>query len=125
MITTGLLLSGLTIGGFYFIFTKCPKKLQKFLVNRPLFTDAVAAIFTYVLFGTSTVIGLLAAGWSAVIVSLMLAARKNDGIMYWFDRAKEGWHKVLSWVESYGQKRESTPIYKMGEKEPVAESMVN
>lgn len=103
MLTTGLILSGLTVGGFYLIFSKCPKRLQKFLIDRPLFTDCVAAIFTYILFGTSTVIGLLAAGWSAVIVSLMFAARKNPGIMYWFGRIKEIWKKTLNWIANSGK----------------------
>lgn len=106
MITTGLLLAGLTTGGFYILYSKMPKRLQKFLVNRPLFTDVTAAIFTYVLFGTSTIIGLFAAAWAALIVSIMLAARKNKGIMLWFEKIKSGWKQLLTWIENWGQEGE-------------------
>ena len=111
MITTGLMLAGLTCGGFYILYRRMPKRLQRFLVNRPMFTDLTAAIFTYVLFGTTTIISLFAAAWSCLIVSIMLAARKNPGIMLWFNKIREGWKTLLSWIENWGKEKMTIANY--------------
>ena len=103
MITTSLLLGGLTVGGFYFLFHRMPARAQIFLTNRPLFTDAVAAVLTYTLF-QGTILGLFAAAWSALIVSLMLSGRKNKLIMSYLHTASEKWGELLQWVETFGEK---------------------
>jgi hypothetical protein len=104
MITTGLVLAGITTGGFYLIFQKLPRKAREFFTGRPLFTDAVAACATYALFH-GTIIGLFAAAWAGVLVSLLLAARKNPVLMDYWRVTKQRAKMVLSWIENWGKEK--------------------
>ena len=105
MLTTGLVLAGLTVGGFYMIYRKLPNKVKQFFINRPLFTDAVGACFTYVLFA-GTAVGIMAAAWAGLILSFMIAARKNPFIMGWVQTAKEKLTDLFKWIETVGIQKE-------------------
>ena len=76
MLSTGLALAALTGTGFYFVFSKLPKRVRTFLKKHALFTDAISCLLTYLLFGRSLV-ALFAAAWLGLIVSIMLAILNN------------------------------------------------
>ena len=105
MIFNSFVLAGLTVGGFYFIFLKLPGRIRKFLVEKPLLTDVVSALFTYILFG-GTATAIMAAGWACVIVSMMLAIRKNPFLMSWVNFAKDKLREFTAWVETFGVENE-------------------
>ena len=76
MVTTGFTLAALTGAGFYMVFNKLPRKVRKFMQKHVLFTDTIACLFTYVLFG-GTLLGLFASAWMGIIVSSILALTAN------------------------------------------------
>ena len=101
MITTGLSLALLTSAGFYLLFVKMPKKIRRFMQKHVLFTDTVACLLTYILFG-STLIALFAAAWLGIIVSCILAITSNpalNGILERFlDKIGELKDVFVDWV---------------------------
>lgn len=105
MLTTGFMLGCLTVGGFYLIYRKFPHRLKRYLCERPLLSDLVAAIFTYILF-SGTIIGLFAAAFAGIIVSILLAIRKNEFILYCIDWLRNQCYGFFAWLETFGPKKE-------------------
>ncbi len=105
MISDGFVLAGLTVAGFYFLYVKLPKRVKKFLMDRPLFTDASAALFTYMIFG-GTATALMAAGWACLITSIIIHISKNKVMMSWVERIKLKIREVFTWIETIGAEDE-------------------
>lgn len=102
MLTTSFLLGSLSVLGFYLIFRKMSPRTRGFFTKRPVMTDLITAIVTYVIFAGS-VTGLLAAAFAGIIVSVMLAARKNSVLMAKVDELGEKYKEFVSWIETAGQ----------------------
>ena len=76
MIIDGFTLALITNIGFYLIYRKLPAAVRKWMHKHSLFTDFMACLLTYVLFG-GTLVALFAAAWAGVMVSVMLALVNN------------------------------------------------
>lgn len=81
MIVTGFALAVLTVGGMYLIYAKLPSRVKRFLQKHSLFTDLLACVLTYMLFG-GTLIALFAAAFAGILVSIMLALMENPKTSY-------------------------------------------
>lgn len=104
MLTTGLTLAVLTAVGFYAVYRKLPARMRKFMVKHALITDAVACTLTYMLFG-GTIIGLFAAAFCGIIVSLTLAMVNNPKINAFLEKT---WNKSAeAWKDLSGQVTET------------------
>lgn len=124
MVTTGFLLGALSLGGWFIIYKKLPRTMRNFLVKRPLFTDAVAAILTYVLF-QGTIIGLFAAAFCGLLTSAFLAIGKNPILMSWVNKLGEKWKQFLSWIENFGQEDRAMIITDYTPEQEAEKVMVN
>jgi len=98
MITTSFLLGSLSVLGFYLIYRKLPNWTKEWMNKHSLFTDATACFLTYLLFGT-TVTGLFASAISGILVSIMLAARKNPLVMDYVKRLAETYKGLVAKIE--------------------------
>lgn len=76
MIFNAILLSILSTSAFWIIYVKMPAAIRRFLVKHTLFTDVVATICTYVLFGGGATV-LLASAMTCIQTSLLLAIAKD------------------------------------------------
>lgn len=85
MITTGFTLACLSAAGFYMVFRHLPRRVRKFMQKHALFTDAVACLMTYMLFG-GTLVALFAAAWMGILVSTLLALTANPSTAAMMER---------------------------------------
>jgi len=76
MIFNAILLSILSTGAFWIIYAKCPPSIKKFIIKHTLFSDVVATVCTYILFGGGATV-LLASAMTCIETSLLLAIGKD------------------------------------------------
>ena len=116
MISTGLALAALSSAAFYVIYRKLPRRVRKFMCKHVLFTDAVACLLTYMLFG-GTLVALFAAAWMGLITSLMLALVSNPQTNAILERfvVKVGQMKdgFISWLATSNTPQEEAPKLKV------------
>jgi hypothetical protein len=102
MLLEGLSLAAITGLGFYFLFVKLPKRVQKFLLRHPLLTDAVACVGTWMILGGSLT-AIFAAAWMALITSVMLILMGNEttarSLESIAEKIKSLWDKVIGLIE--------------------------
>ena len=71
LVVNAAILSAFTTLGFLLIYIKTPRRWKDFIVRHSLFFDALAALLTYLLFG-STVTSLLAAAITGCLTTALL-----------------------------------------------------
>jgi hypothetical protein len=112
MIVESLILAGATGTGFYLVFHKLPGPVRRFLLRHQLLTDFAACVLTYTLFA-GTLLGLFAAAWVGMVVSVMLTLMNNPDTSAAIDRLAEklrAWkNRMVELLATWAKEKEEQP----------------
>lgn len=106
MLLDAMILATLSVIGFAMVYKKLPRKLRKFLEKHALFTDTMALLLTYSLFG-GTLTALIAGALVGIMTSMLLHIANNpDDFMFLYDTIEmmnEKINALKKYFNTYGK----------------------